>query len=72
MATAWELDRRTRRRACLAAAASALALTASTSTAQAPAPTLSAAIRTEVVDTIAAQVGRLYVDADTGAMIAAR
>src|SRR5678816_2847448 len=39
--------------------------------ANAQAASLDAAVRREVIDTIAAQVERIYVDADTGRMIAA-
>jgi siroheme synthase len=37
--------------------------------ANAQATSLDAAVRREVIDTIAAQVERIYVDADTGRMI---
>jgi hypothetical protein len=40
--------------------------------ANAQATSLDAAVRREVIDTIAAQVERIYVDADTGRMIAAK
>jgi hypothetical protein len=40
--------------------------------ANAQAASLDAAVRREVIDTIAAQVERIYVDADTGRMIAAK
>src|SRR5512141_2948560 len=40
--------------------------------AAAPAPALDAALRRDVVDTLAAELERVYVDADTGRLIARR
>ena len=61
-----------RRRGSLRTVACACALVTVSARAHGQAATLDAATRREVIDTIMAQVERLYVDADTGRMIAGR